>query len=173
MKIGQGYDVHRFAQEVGHFEIRLGGVSIPHNQKILAHSDGDVVIHALCDALLGSLSLGDIGQHFPDSDAAYKDVDSQVLLREVYSKVLNEGYELGNADITIIAQSPRVAKYAVAMREILSRILSVDISLVSIKATTTEELGAMGRGEGIAALAIVLIEETLVKEARGHKGAHP
>ena len=171
MKIGQGIDVHRFAGETGDFEIKLGGVSIPHNHKILAHSDGDVVIHALCDALLGALSLGDIGLHFPDSDAAFKDADSRDLLREVYSKVKSRHYELGNADITIIAEAPRVANYVIAMRETLSDILSVDISRVSVKATTTEKLGSIGRGEGLEAQAIVLIREVPVEQSSIGQGA--
>ena len=165
MRVGQGIDVHRFGEDVGQFEIKLCGVSIPHNREILAHSDGDVAIHALCDALLGALALGDIGQHFPDSDDTYKDADSCELLSQVYTKVTGSGYQLSNADITIVAEAPRVATHVIAMRKMLSGILSVDLSLVSVKATTTEKLGFIGRAEGIAAQAIVLIET-----ARGNKG---
>jgi 2-C-methyl-D-erythritol 2,4-cyclodiphosphate synthase len=159
MRIGQGIDVHRFGEDIGHFEIKLCGVSIPYNREILAHSDGDVAIHAICDALLGALALGDIGQHFPDSDAAYKNADSCELLRQVYSKVTGGGYQLSNADITIVAEAPRVAAHVIGMREVLSKILSVDVSMVSVKATTTEKLGYIGRGEGIAVHAIVLLEK--------------
>jgi 2-C-methyl-D-erythritol 2,4-cyclodiphosphate synthase len=166
MRVGSGLDVHRFAEEVGDFQIRLGGVDIPHNKELLAHSDGDVVIHSLCDALLGALSLGDIGQHFPDSDPAYKGADSRDLLHQVYSMVVSLGYELGNADITIIAEAPRVAKHGLQMREMLSGILSVDVSMVSVKATTTEKLGAIGQGEGIAAQATVLIKKTAAETGR-------
>ncbi len=171
MKIGFGLDVHRFGEEEGDFEIKLGGVSIPHNHKILAHSDGDVVIHALCDALLGALALGDIGQHYPDSDAAFRDADSRDFLRQVYSKVTIRGYELGNADITIIAEAPRMAPHAIAMRECLSGLLDVDISMVSIKATTTEKLGSIGRGEGIEAQAIVLIRKVSEENVPADQGA--
>lgn len=157
MRIGLGFDVHRFDDEPGEFEIMLGGVSIPHNHRVLAHSDGDVIIHALMDALLGALALGDIGKHFPDSDPAFRNVDSRELLRSVYSKIIAEGYRLGNVDITVIAEAPRVANYVDDMRRVLSAELDVEMAQVSIKATTNEKMGSLGRREGIAAQAIVLV----------------
>lgn len=157
MRIGLGFDVHRFDDEPGEFEIMLGGVSIPHDHRVLAHSDGDVIIHALMDALLGALALGDIGKHFPDSDPAFRNVDSRELLRSVYSKIIAEGYRLGNVDITVIAEAPRVANYVDDMRRVLSAELDVEMAQVSIKATTNEKMGSLGRREGIAAQAIVLV----------------
>ncbi len=157
MRVGQGFDVHRFDDERGDFEIKLGGVAIPHDRRIIAHSDGDVVIHALCDALLGALALGDIGQHFPDTDPAYRDADSRQLLRSVTGLVKTGGFQLGNADITIIAERPRVMNYSDRMRAVLSEDMGADISQVSIKATTTEKAGFLGREEGIAAQAVVLL----------------
>ncbi|MFZ0469218.1 MAG: 2-C-methyl-D-erythritol 2,4-cyclodiphosphate synthase [Thiogranum sp.] len=156
MRIGQGFDVHAF--EAGR-RLVLGGVEIPHSHGLRAHSDGDVVLHALCDALLGAAALGDIGRHFPDTDAAYRDVDSRELLRRVYAAVQAHGLTLANADMTVVAQAPRLAAYIDAMRTAIAADLQVDSGRISVKATTTEHLGFTGRGEGIAALAVVLLEE--------------
>ena len=139
------------------FEIKLGGVAVPHDRQLIAHSDGDVVIHALCDALLGALALGDIGKHFPDTDPAYQDADSRSLLRSVFDLIKTRGFELGNADITIIAEKPRVMNFSERMRSALAEDMKTDVSQVSIKATTTEKAGFLGREEGIAAQAIVLL----------------
>ena len=154
MRIGQGYDAHKF-KESG--KLILGGVEVPYEKGMEAHSDGDVVIHALCDALLGAMALGDIGKHFPDTDDAYKGIDSRVLLKEVMSKVREGGMKLGNTDITIIAQAPRLAPHIESMRKILADDMSTAISNVSIKATTTEKMGFTGRAEGIAVTAVVLL----------------
>ncbi|MFN3786591.1 MAG: 2-C-methyl-D-erythritol 2,4-cyclodiphosphate synthase, partial [Thiothrix sp.] len=137
----------------------IGGVSIPYTQAFQAHSDGDVLIHAICDALLGALALGDIGQHFPDSAAEYKGIDSRVLLRHVYALVKAQGYCLGNLDSTIIAQAPKMSGHIEAMRANLAVDLASDIAQISVKATTTEKLGFTGRQEGIAAHAVVLLEK--------------
>lgn len=155
LRIGHGYDVHRFG-EGDH--IVLCGVNLPHDHGLVAHSDGDVAIHALCDALLGALALGDIGQHFPDTDEAYWGADSAVLLEHCYRLVQSKGYCLGNADITIAAQAPKLSPYITAMRERLADILSVSVGQLSVKATTTEKLGFVGRKEGIAVDAVVLLE---------------
>jgi 2-C-methyl-D-erythritol 2,4-cyclodiphosphate synthase len=157
MRVGQGFDVHRFGDERGEFEIKLGGVAVPFDRKLIAHSDGDVVIHALCDALLGALALGDIGKHFPDTDPAYQNADSRSLLRSVFDLIKTRGFVLGNADITIIAERPRVMNYSDLMRSALAEDMKTDVSQVSIKATTTEKAGFLGREEGIAAQAIVLL----------------
>ena len=154
-RIGHGYDVHRFGP--GDF-ITLGGVRIVHTHGLVAHSDGDVLLHALCDALLGAAALGDIGQHFPDTDAAYAGIDSRQLLRHVFALLEEKGYVLGNADMTLVAEAPRVMKYAQAMRENIAIDLACEIDRVNIKATTTERLGFIGRGEGLAAYAVVLLE---------------
>lgn len=156
IRIGHGYDVHRFGS--GDF-VTLGGVRIAHSHGVVAHSDGDVLLHALCDALLGAAALGDIGQHFPDSDAAYAGIDSRKLLCHVYSLLKQNNYVLGNADMTLVAQAPRVMKHAQAMRENIASDLECAIEQINIKATTTEELGFIGRGEGLAAYAVVLIEK--------------
>ncbi len=156
IRVGQGYDVHRFND--GDFII-LGGVKIDYEQGLEAHSDGDVVLHALCDALLGAAALGDIGRHFPDTDPEFKGADSRVLLRHVYRIVQDLGYHLVNADITIIAQAPKMAPHVAAMCQIIAEDLSVDIDCINVKATTTEKLGFEGRKEGIAVQAIVLIEK--------------
>ena len=157
MRVGQGFDVHRFADKCGEFEIKLGGVAVPHDRKLIAHSDGDVVIHALCDALLGALALGDIGQHFPDTDPAYQGADSRELLRSVFELIKSKGYLLGNADMTIIAEKPNVMKYSEPMRSSLAEDMETEVSQVSIKATTTEKAGFLGREEGIAAQAVVML----------------
>jgi 2-C-methyl-D-erythritol 2,4-cyclodiphosphate synthase len=155
IRIGQGYDVHRFTD--GDF-ITLGGVKISYEHALEAHSDGDVVLHALCDALLGAAALGDIGKHFPDSDPQFKGADSRVLLRHVYSLLMNHGYTVINADITIIAQAPKMAPHIDGMRINISADLQTSPDTINIKATTTEGLGFEGRKEGIAVQAAVLIE---------------
>jgi len=154
MRIGQGYDAHKF-KEGG--RLILGGVEIPYEKGMEAHSDGDVVIHALCDALLGALALGDIGKHFPDTDESYKGIDSRLLLKKVMEKVRECGMKLGNADITVIAQEPKLADHIHKMRTILAVDMSTALSNVSIKATTTEKMGFTGRAEGIAVQATVLV----------------
>ena len=154
MRIGQGFDVHAFTRGDS---IRVGGVDIAHDRAIAAHSDGDVALHALCDALLGALALGDIGQHFPDSDPRWKDADSGELLTQVHAMINARGWALANLDITLMAERPRFAPHLPAMRRKLSELLGVTLDQVSIKATTTEQLGFIGRGEGIAALAMVLL----------------
>jgi 2-C-methyl-D-erythritol 2,4-cyclodiphosphate synthase len=154
IRIGQGFDVHAFGPGD---HVMLGGVRIAHDRGVIAHSDGDVVIHALCDALLGALALGDIGRHFPPGDARWKGADSRVLLREVVAMVDARGHRLGNADVTVICERPRVAPHVAAMGANLAADLGCDPDALSIKATTSETLGFTGRGEGIAALAIALI----------------
>jgi 2-C-methyl-D-erythritol 2,4-cyclodiphosphate synthase len=156
IRVGQGYDVHRF-NEGDH--IILGGVKIDYEQGLEAHSDGDVVLHALSDALLGAAALGDIGKHFPDTDPEFKGADSRVLLRHVYRIVQDKGYQLVNADITIIAQAPKMAPHIAAMCSNIADDLKVAIDCINVKATTTEKLGFEGRKEGIAVQAIVLIEK--------------
>jgi 2-C-methyl-D-erythritol 2,4-cyclodiphosphate synthase len=156
IRVGMGYDVHRF-KEGG--DVILGGVKIPYEQGLEAHSDGDVVLHALCDALLGAAALGDIGKHFPDTDPEFKGADSRVLLRHVYRIVQDKGYQIVNADVTIIAQAPKMAPYIVAMCQNIADDLAVDIDCINVKATTTEKLGFEGRKEGIAVQAVVLIEK--------------
>jgi len=156
IRVGQGYDVHRF-NDGDH--IILGGVKIPYEQGLEAHSDGDVVLHALCDALLGAAALGDIGKHFPDTDPEFKGADSRLLLRHVYKIVQEQSYKLSNADITIIAQAPKMAPFIAAMCGNIAEDLSVEINQVNVKATTTEKLGFEGRKEGIAVHAVVLIEQ--------------
>lgn len=154
IKIGQGVDVHAFM--AGDF-VTLGGIKIPHTHAIKAHSDGDVILHALCDAVLGALALGDIGQHFPDTDPAFKGADSKVLLTHVHELIKAQGYRLGNADITVICERPKIAPHNTAMRECIAQTLGVDVSQISIKATTNEKMGWIGRGEGIWASAVVLL----------------
>ena len=158
IKIGQGIDVHAF-HNTGEQQqyVVLAGVPIEHTHSFLAHSDGDVVLHALADALLGALAMGDIGQHFPDTDAAHAGLDSRVLLRYVYGKVQAAGYKLGNADITIMCERPKIAPYNQAMRDNIASDLQTDESNISVKATTTEKLGFTGRQEGIMANAVVLL----------------
>jgi 2-C-methyl-D-erythritol 2,4-cyclodiphosphate synthase len=155
IRIGQGFDVHAFG-EGDH--VMLGGVRVPHKQGVLAHSDGDVVLHALCDALLGSLALGDIGKHFPPSDEQWRGADSRTFVRAVRALLLERGYILGNADVTVICEAPKVLPHAEAMRVNIAADLGVDVDRISIKATTTETLGFTGRREGIAALASVLVQ---------------
>ena len=152
MRIGHGYDVHAFGQGDA---LILGGIEIPFNRALIAHSDGDVLIHALIDAVLGALALGDIGQHFPDTDGAYKDISSRHLLTMVVTLMREEGYQLGNADITIAAERPKMAPHIEAMRLNLSADLGCLVGQINIKATTTEKLGFVGREEGIACHAVV------------------
>lgn len=154
MRIGHGFDVHAFGE--GSF-ITIGGVQIPYERGLIAHSDGDVALHALADALLGAAALGDIGQHFPDTDAAYAGADSRVLLRHVVGLIHDKGYRVGNADITIIAQAPKMAPHIQTMRECIAADLQVRLDDVNVKATTTEKLGFTGRKEGIAVEAVVLL----------------
>jgi len=154
MRIGHGYDVHRFTE--GDF-VTLGGVKVPYSQGIEAHSDGDVILHALCDALLGAAALGDIGKHFPDTDMQYKGADSRVLLRHVYALLQEKSYRLINADITLIAQAPKVANHIAAMVANIAEDLQAPVSAINVKATTTEKLGFIGEKKGLAAEAVVLI----------------
>lgn len=153
-RIGHGIDVHRFGE--GTF-VTLGGVQIAHTHGLVAHSDGDVALHALCDALLGALALGDIGKHFPDSDNAYKNADSRVLLRQVFALVQSKGYQLGNCDITVLAEQPKLAGFINAMQQCIAADLQSTPEHISIKATTTEKLGFVGRQEGIEAHAVVFL----------------
>lgn len=155
MRIGFGYDAHRFE---GGRRLVLGGVTIPHDKGLLAHSDGDVLIHALCDALLGAAGLGDIGSHFPDTSDTYAGIDSRVLLRDVVGKIRSQSHAISNIDITIIAQTPRLASYISDMKNLLASDIGIDASYVNIKATTTEGMGFTGRSEGIACCAVALLE---------------
>jgi 2-C-methyl-D-erythritol 2,4-cyclodiphosphate synthase len=157
MRVGSGFDVHAFGDGD---HVVLGGVRIAHGRGLLAHSDGDVVIHALCDALLGALALGDIGTHFPPSDARWKDADSRSFLRHCALLLDQHGWTLGNADVTIICEAPRIGPHVEAMRANLAADLGAGVAQVSVKATTTEALGFTGRGEGIAAQAVVLLART-------------
>ena len=153
-RVGNGYDVHRLAEGL---PLVLGGVKIPHSKGCVAHSDGDVLIHALCDALLGALALGDIGQHFPDTSDAYAGIDSTILLARVAEMVREQGWEIVNVDGTLLAQKPKIAPYVPQMRARLAEVLGLDPAVVSVKATTTERLGFTGREEGIAAQAVCLL----------------
>lgn len=155
MRIGQGYDAHCFAEGR---RLVLGGVEVEYEQGLAAHSDGDVVLHALCDALLGAAALGDIGQHFPDRSDEFRNIDSRILLRRVVALVGEQGYRVGNADLTIVAQAPKIAPHIELMRERIAADLQIDVGQVNVKATTTEGMGFAGRSEGIAAYAVVLIE---------------
>lgn len=157
IRIGHGYDVHKFGESG---PITICGVKIDYEQGLLAHSDGDVALHALCDALLGALALGDIGGHFPDTDAQFKGADSRVLLRHVMALVNQHGYEIGNLDLTIVAQAPKMAPHIQAMRENISQDVCAQLSQVNVKATTTEKLGFAGRKEGIACYAVVLLNKS-------------
>jgi 2-C-methyl-D-erythritol 2,4-cyclodiphosphate synthase len=156
MRVGHGFDAHAF-REGG--TLVLGGVTVPYERSLEAHSDGDVVLHALCDALLGAAALGDIGVHFPPGDPAYRNIDSRILLRSTCELVSTAGYRVANADITIVAQAPRLAPHIDAMRTRISSDLQTPPGQVNVKATTTEQLGFTGRGEGIAAFAVVLLED--------------
>ena len=156
MRIGSGFDVHAFSSGDS---VVLGGVRIAHSHGLLAHSDGDVLIHALCDALLGALALGDIGLHFPPGDMRWKDADSTGLLAQCMLLIRGKGYEIGNVDATVICEAPKINPHVPAMRARLAEVMQVDADRLSIKATTTEKLGFTGRGEGIAAQAVVLLEK--------------
>jgi len=164
IRVGQGFDVHAFAESVSSDGaesaaiIVLGGVSIPYSRPLLAYSDGDVLLHALCDALLGAAGLGDIGRHFPDTDPQYQNISSRHLLREVMALLTQKGWQLGNADLTIIAQAPRMAPHRDLMVENIATDMGCHRDQVNVKATTTETLGFTGRGEGIACMATVLLE---------------
>jgi len=161
IRIGHGYDAHRFSMEVDSSGVVIGGVKIPHSHSLLAHSDGDVLIHALCDALLGSLALGDIGKHFPDTSSKFKNIDSRILLREVMQLVFNAQYQIANVDMTIIAQAPKISPHIEAMRLCFCEDLQTELSQINIKATTTEKMGFTGRKEGIAAHAVVCLQSKL------------
>ncbi len=153
-KIGHGFDVHKFG---GEGPVIIGGVSVPYEQGLIAHSDGDVALHALCDALLGAIAAGDIGRHFPDTDDKWKGANSRELLKDVYRRVKESGYRLGNADVTIIAQAPKMAPYIAAMCQAIADDLETDLNSINVKATTSERLGFTGRKEGIACEAVVLL----------------
>ena len=154
IRVGNGFDVHAL---VAGRPLVLGGVAIPHERGLAGHSDADVVLHAVCDAILGALALGDIGMHFPDTDARWKDADSRALLRQVAALASAQGWRIGNLDVTVIAEAPKLAPHVPAMRANLAGDLACDVGAISVKATTTERLGFTGRGEGIAALATVLL----------------
>ncbi|MGH8120053.1 MAG: 2-C-methyl-D-erythritol 2,4-cyclodiphosphate synthase [Gammaproteobacteria bacterium] len=156
MRIGHGYDAHAF---ITGKPLVLGGVTIPHDKGLAAHSDGDAVIHALCDALLGAAALGDIGKYFPDTDKQFKNIDSRVLLRKVADLLAKEGYRIGNTDITVLAQAPKLAPYIDGMRKNLAEDLKTAVNNISIKATTTERMGFVGREEGIAVYTVALLEQ--------------
>lgn len=156
MRIGHGYDAHRF---ITGRPLLLGGINVPHTHGLEAHSDGDVLIHALCDALLGAAALGDIGKHFPDSSAEFKNIDSRVLLRRVVTALVQKNFSIGNVDITVVAQKPKLAPYIEQMRACLASDLGIAVDRVNIKATTTEGMGFTGRLEGIGCHAVALIEE--------------
>ena len=155
IRIGQGYDVHQLVVDR---PLVIGGVTIEHSKGLAGHSDADVLIHSLCDALLGAAGKGDIGQHFPDTDSSYQNIDSRILLRKVISLLLIDGWQVVNADLTVIAQKPKLAPHIPEMRRLLANDMNVDETRLNIKATTTETLGYCGREEGIVALAVVLIE---------------
>ena len=155
MRIGHGYDAHRFAENR---PLILGGINIPYEKGLIAHSDGDAVIHALCDAMLGAAALGDIGNYFPDSDNEFKDIDSRILLGKVLGMLEKKNYKIINADITIVAQAPRLAAYLNEMKILLAGDMNLDSDQINIKATTTEKMGFLGRKEGIAVHSVVLID---------------
>lgn len=155
MRIGHGYDVHRFIEDT---PLIIGGMTIPHTHGLEAHSDGDVLIHAICDALLGAAGLWDIGHHFPDNNEAFKGIDSRILLRRVIDDLAKRGWSVSNVDATIIAQAPKLAPFIPQMRELLAADMQTDITAINIKATTTEKLGFAGRKEGIATHAVALIK---------------
>lgn len=156
MRIGHGFDVHKFG---GVGPCMLGGVAVPYEQGLLAHSDGDVVLHAVSDALLGAIGAGDIGRHFPDTAAEFKGIDSRILLRNVCAKLKAQGYAVGNVDVTIVAQRPKLAPYIDRMRATIATDLQIEIDAVNVKATTTEGMGFEGRGEGISACAVALLQK--------------
>lgn len=153
-RVGNGYDVHQLAEGL---PLVLGGVKIPHTKGCVAHSDGDVLIHALCDALLGALAMGDIGQHFPDTSDDYKGIDSKILLARVVEMIRNKGWTVVNVDVTLLAQKPKIAPFVPRMRQALADVMGLSVDCVSVKATTTERLGFVGREEGVAAYASCLL----------------
>ena len=157
IRIGQGFDVHAFGDGD---HVMLGGVRVPHTRRVMAHSDGDVALHALCDAMLGALALGDIGQHFPPSDPRWKGADSRAFVRHCDALIRERGWRVGNCDITVVCERPKVGPHAQAMREAIAADLGIEVDAVSVKATTTETLGFAGRGEGIAAQAACLLVRT-------------
>ncbi|WP_347862832.1 2-C-methyl-D-erythritol 2,4-cyclodiphosphate synthase [Salimicrobium sp. PL1-032A] len=155
MRVGQGFDVHQLTEGR---KCIIGGVEIPYEKGLAGHSDADVLLHAITDALLGAVGEGDIGKHFPDTDPAFKDADSKKLLSESWEMITGKGYALGNLDATVIAQAPKMAPYIEEMRDTIAQLLNVEVSRVNVKATTTEKLGFPGRSEGIAAQAVVLLQ---------------
>ena len=159
MRIGHGFDVHKFG---GQGPLVLAGIKVPFELGFIAHSDGDVAIHALCDAILGALALGDIGNHFPDTDARYENISSRVLLKHVVSLMTAQDYEIGNVDITIVAQAPKIAPYLLAMRTCLAQDLLCEVDQVNVKATTTEKLGYTGRKEGVAVHCVTLLIPAII-----------
>ena len=156
IRIGQGYDVHRLVENR---DLWLGGVKIPHEKGLLGHSDADVLIHAICDALLGAANLGDIGYHFPDNQDQFKNIDSKILLLDTVKLLREKGFEIGNIDSTVCAQQPKLNPYIEEMQQTLAGVMGIDTDDISIKATTTEKLGFVGREEGVAAYAVVLIQK--------------
>lgn len=156
IRIGQGFDIHQLQEGR---KLIIGGIQIPHTKGLLGHSDADVLLHAISDACLGAVALGDIGKHFPDTDAAYKDADSRELLKQIWQQVRQKGYTLGNLDSTIIAQQPKMAPHIEAIRESIAQILDASVTQINVKATTGERLGFVGREEGIAAQAVVLLQK--------------
>lgn len=156
IRVGFGYDVHIFAENR---DLWLGGIKVPHSKGLLGHSDADVLIHALCDAILGAVNLRDIGYHFPDTAAEYKNVDSKLLLAHTMELLRNKGYELGNADCTVCAEFPKLNPYIPQMQETMAQIMGVDVDTISIKATTSEKVGFVGRQEGMTAYATVLVHK--------------
>ncbi len=158
MRIGFGMDVHQFNE---HRDLVLGGVRIPHEKGLLGHSDADVLIHSIMDAILGALALGDIGKHFPDTDMTYKDISSMILLRKVYDIMSDNGYRIGNIDAVVAAQNPKLSPYIQQMRENIAKVLNTEIENVSVKATTTEKLGFEGREEGMTSYCVCLLEKNI------------
>ncbi len=156
IRIGQGFDIHQLQEGR---KLIIGGIQIPHTKGLLGHSDADVLLHAISDACLGAVALGDIGKHFPDTDAAFKDADSRELLKQIWKQVRQKGYTLGNLDSTIIAQQPKMAPHIEAIRESIAQILDASVTQINVKATTGERLGFVGREEGIAAQAVVLLQK--------------
>lgn len=156
MRIGFGFDVHQMGEGE---DLWIGGIQIPHTKGTIGHSDADVLLHAICDALLGAIALGDIGKHFPDTDATLRGIDSKILLAKVIELIQNKGYKVGNIDSTLCLEKPKILKYADEMRAVISGICKIDLNDVSIKATTNEKMGFIGREEGVAAYAVVLLEK--------------
>jgi 2-C-methyl-D-erythritol 2,4-cyclodiphosphate synthase len=160
-RIGFGYDVHRLAE---HRKLVIGGIDIPHSKGAEGHSDADVLVHAVCDAMLGAANLGDIGKHFPDSKPAYKNIDSKILLKKVLDLITRKGFRLGNIDSTICLEKPKISPYITKMQKVLAEVLETDPENISIKATTTEKMGFIGLGQGISAYAVALLESASISE---------